>query len=167
MDYLNMNEQKVVPVVFSMNVLLADYHMYYQKLRTYHWNVLGENFFDLHEKFELLYNDARIKIDEIAERILTLKYHPISKFSEYIQISSIEEANPLTTDREMVADLLKDQATILKQMKEIIDQANQAGDEGTIDLMGGFIRELEKESWMLNAWSKSKNKKLKPSMVKS
>ena len=74
MNYLNMNEEKVLPVVIELNTLLAEYHVYYQKLRNFHWNILGRNFFDLHEKFEELYEDARTKIDEIAERILTLRY---------------------------------------------------------------------------------------------
>ena len=79
MNYLNMESEKLKPVVIELNTLLADYHMYYQKLRNFHWNILGKNFFDLHEKFESLYTDARVKIDEIAERILTLGFHPVSK----------------------------------------------------------------------------------------
>lgn len=71
MNYLNMNDEKLLPVVIELNTLLAEYHIYYQKLRNYHWNILGKNFFDLHDKFEELYGQARIRIDEIAERILT------------------------------------------------------------------------------------------------
>ena len=84
MNYLNIKEENILPVVVELNKLLADYHIYYQKLRNFHWNVSGENFFDLHEQFEELYNDAKIKIDEIAERVLTLRYHPISNLSESI-----------------------------------------------------------------------------------
>ena len=91
MNYLNMDEEKLLPVIIELNTLLADYHMYYQKLRNFHWNILGKNFFDLHEKFEELYTDARVKIDEIAERILTLRYHPVSNYSEYLKMSNIDE----------------------------------------------------------------------------
>ena len=75
MSYLDIETKKISPIVDELNTLLADYHVYYQNLRGFHWNVLGKNFFDLHEKFEELYTDARIKIDEIAERILTLRHH--------------------------------------------------------------------------------------------
>ena len=98
MNYLNIDKDKVLPVVTELNVLLADYHVYYQKLRNFHWNVLGKNFFDLHNRFEEMYNDTKIKIDEIAERIITLKYHPISKLSDYIEVSRIKESSPLLTD---------------------------------------------------------------------
>jgi len=167
MDYLNMDDEKVVPIVYGMNVLLADYHLYYQKLRTFHWNILGKNFFDLHEKFEELYNDARVKIDEIAERILTLRYHPISKFSDYLQIAQVKEASPMNSDEDMVHELLEDHKTIITQMKFIITEAGKANDEGTIDLLGAYVRELEKSSWMLNAWSKEGKESLKASMVKA
>ena len=90
MNYLNIDNQKVLPVVSELNVLLADYHVHYQKLRNFHWNILGKNFFDLHNRFEEMYNDTRVKIDEVAERIVTLKYHPISKLSDYIEVSRIK-----------------------------------------------------------------------------
>ena len=98
MNYLNINEEKTMPVVVELNKLLADYHIYYQKLRNFHWNVLGKNFFDLHAQFETLYNDAQHKIDEIAERILTLRYHPMSNLSEYLEISEITESSEIKSD---------------------------------------------------------------------
>jgi starvation-inducible DNA-binding protein len=161
MNYLNINEEKLLPVVMELNSLLADYHIYYQKLRNFHWNILGQNFFDLHEKFEELYVDARTKIDEIAERILTLRYHPMSNYSEYLESSSIEESTLSLSDREMVDEILKAHGILLKQMGTVIRKAESVHDEGTIDLIGAYIRELEKTSWMLDAWNKNKSEKLK------
>ena len=155
MNYLNMQDEKVLPVVVELNTLLSDYNLYYQKLRTFHWNILGKNFFDLHEKFENMYNEAKLKVDEIAERILTLRHHPVSKFSDYLKISSLSEGSVMTTDDEMIDELLNDHKTMLSQMRQVLNKAEDAGDEGTIDLIGAYIRELEKSSWMLNAWSKS------------
>jgi len=161
MSYLNIQDKEVIPVVTELNTLLADYHLYYQKLRSFHWNILGKNFFDLHIKFEEMYNEAQVKIDEIAERILTLRHHPVSKFSEYLEISSLEEACGITTDQQMVEILLTDHKMMLKQLSAVLKKADSAGDEGTIDLIGAYIRELEKTSWMLNAWSKSTSDRLK------
>ena len=161
MNYLQTQEEKIMPTVVSLNTLLADYHIYYQNLRNFHWNILGENFFDLHNKFEELYGDARLKIDEIAERILTLRFHPVSRFSDYIKISNIKEVNSILEDREMVERVIENHTQLLKQMKDTIEKAEKAGDEGTIDMMGGYIRSMEKETWMLNAWTKSAHEKLK------
>ncbi|GAA4271986.1 DNA starvation/stationary phase protection protein [Aquimarina gracilis] len=167
MNYLNMNEKKLLPVVLELNILLADYNLYYQKLRGFHWNILGKNFFDLHEKFEELYNDAKVKIDEIAERILTLQHHPVSQFQEYINMATIKEKSPLLTDSAMVEELMKDHKTILTQMRLVLKHAGEAEDEGTIDMIGAYIRELEKLTWMLNAWRKNTSDSFDTSMLKS
>lgn len=165
MNYLNINTEQTLPVAKELNQLLADYHIYYQKLKNFHWNVTGKNFFDLHTQFEELYKDARVKIDEIAERILTLRYHPVSKFSVYLKISQIQEESTLQTDEEMVLTILEDHKTILQQMTKIINKSSLAKDEGTIDLIGGYIGELEKKSWMLNAWSKKTENQLMETFV--
>jgi starvation-inducible DNA-binding protein len=166
MNYLNIDKDKMLPIVTELNVLLADYQVYYQKLRNFHWNVLGKNFFELHNQFEKMYNDTKIKIDDIAERIVTLKYHPISKLSDYIEVSKLKDSSPLLSDVEMVTILKNDQKIILAQLAKVIEKANEADDEGTIDLIGAYIRELEKSSWMLNAWSKNTNDVLDSSFVK-
>jgi len=153
MKYLNLDKETTNKTVEQLNILLADYHLYYQKLRNYHWNIVGQSFFYLHEKFEEMYDDAMLKIDEIAERILTLRYEPTSNFSDYLKLSNLKESNSDKSDKEMVKELLSDHGKILSQMSKVVDTADKAGDEGTIDLIGAYIRELEKTSWMLDAWS--------------
>ena len=165
MNYLNMKDEDLLKVVVELNILLADYHIYYQKLRSNHLNVLGKNFFDLHLKFEELYTDARLKIDEIAERILTLLYHPMSKLEDYLKVSSIIEDVPLKSDEDMIIETLKDHKKLLSQMSKVVAIANSVSDEGTVDLIGAYIRELEKYSWMLNAWSKDTTASLKENVV--
>jgi len=153
MNYLNLNKSKTKNTVKELNVLLADYHLYYQKLRNYHWNIVGHNFFDLHEQFEEMYDDAKLKVDEIAERILTLRFQPESNLSTYLKLSNIKESTSNKSDVEMVQDLLHDHGIIISQMRQVIEVADSNGDEGTIDLIGAYIRELEKTSWMLDAWN--------------
>src|SRR5690606_17279178 len=114
---------------------------------------VGHNFFDLHNKFEEMYDDAKMKIDEIAERILTLRFQPTSNFSDYMKMSSIKEASENTKDLEMVKKLLADHGLLLKQMRTVIETAEAADDEGTIDMIGSYIGHIEKVSWMLDAWT--------------
>lgn len=154
MSYLNLDKNKTNKTVEQLNILLADYHLYYQKLRNFHWNVIGTNFFDLHEKFEEMYDDAKLKIDEIAERILTLKHSPKSNLTDYLELTNLEESEADLDDAKMVDVLLEDHGTIISQMRKVVSVADNAGDEGTIDLIGAYIRELEKTSWMLDVWTK-------------
>lgn len=162
MSYLGLDENKTTNTVKELNVLLADYHLYYQKLRNFHWNIIGKNFFDLHEKFEELYDDAKIKVDEIAERILTLRFQPTSNLSDYLKISNLKEAESDLSDYEMIHSLLDDHGTLLKQLRKVAKIAEEGEDEGTIDLVGGYIRELEKTSWMLDTWKMKTSENHKP-----
>ncbi len=153
MSYLNLDKEKTTTTAKELNVLLADYHLYYQKLRNFHWNIVGRNFFDLHEKFEEMYDDAKLKVDEIAERILTLRFQPVSNYTDYLKMSNLKESPSRTEDSKMVKILLDDHGKILKQMRAVIEKAEKAGDEGTIDMVGAYIGDVEKISWMLDAWS--------------
>ena len=153
MNYLNLDKEKIKATAKELDILLADYHLYYQKLRNFHWNIVGNSFFVLHEKFEELYDDAKLKVDEIAERILTLRFQPVSNYSDYLKISNLKESPSEMKDTEMVKTLLKDHGAMLKQMRSVIEKAEEANDEGTIDLIGGYIADLEKTSWMLDAWA--------------
>ena len=156
MNYLGINKHESTNTVKELNLLLACYNVYYQNLRNFHWNVEGENFFDLHAKFEELYTDARIKVDEIAERILTLRHRPMSNMSNYLRKSKVKEAGKVNGDREMVKVILHNHQTLISCMRNVIEAANQANDEGTIDMVGSFLSELEKKSWMLDAWHANK-----------
>jgi starvation-inducible DNA-binding protein len=157
MNYLGLDRKEVSKTVDQLNNLLSNYHVYYQNLRNFHWNVDGENFFDLHEQFEDLYDDAREKIDEIAERILTLRLRPVSTMSAYLNRASVEESEILEDEREMVNTVLENHRIIIENMRKVIRAADAVEDEGTIDMVGGFLAELEKASWMLDAWRAKKH----------
>ena len=85
--------------------------------------------------------------------------------SDYIEVSRIKESSPLLSDKEMVANIIDDHKILLEQLSKVVDIANKASDEGTIDLMGGYIRQLEKSTWMLNAWSKDTKEELNTTFV--
>lgn len=151
MNYLGFNSDTLISTSDQLNQLLCNYQIYYQNLRNYHWNITGQHFFDLHVQFEELYNEAKINIDEIAERILTLRKAPISTLAEYLEMAKIKEKPTLDT-KEMVSNILEDHKILIEDMRKLIEEAGEAKDEGTIDLIAGFLASLEKKSWMLDAW---------------
>ena len=136
----------------KLNALLSSYQLHYQNLRSLHWNIQGENFFELHIKYEEWYSRAQLVIDEIAERILTLGMQPTSSFSGYLNQSRIKEL-PVTTDGKTgVGYVLDAQQTILTLEREILNLSSENNDEGTNSFMSDLIREKEKTNWMLRAW---------------
>lgn len=152
MNYLNLSADKLNQTVNSLNLLLANYHIYYQNLRSFHWNVQGENFFDLHNQFEELYDAAKLEIDEVAERILTLRKKPVSRLMDYIDMAEIKEPEMGISDMKMVEATLDNHSTLIDNMRLVIEKAGEIKDEGTVDLISGMLGRLEKASWMLDAW---------------
>ena len=147
---LEIKESK--PLVILLNELLANYQVYYQNLRNFHWNVSGENFFELHAKFEELYTAANTGVDTVAERILTLGSRPYSSYAEYIEHSDISEAKEVREAMKMVEIIRNNQTDLLSLERKILELANDIGDEGTVSLMSDFITEKEKVVWMLSAY---------------
>jgi len=149
---IGLNEKKAKELSEKLNLLLADYQLFYQNLRGFHWNLKGSDFFELHLKFEELYNDAQVKIDEIAERILTLEETPLHTYTDYLKRSNITAAKNVTKGREGVATTLENFQTILLLEREIMELASDAGDEGTLTLISDYITQTEKTVWMLSSY---------------
>lgn len=145
---IGLDSEKTKKLADKLNVLLANYSVFYQNTRGYHWNIKGDSFFVLHEKFEELYDDLILKIDEVAERILTLGYTPDHQYSIYNGIAEISESGKVTEGKEAVNGILEAFKVILKIQREILDLSDEADDEGTNALMSDYISEQEKLVWM-------------------
>ena len=136
----------------KLNDLLANYFVFYQNTRGYHWNIKGEKFFELHLKFEELYNDLLLKIDEVAERILTLGHPPKHNYSDYMTVSKIHESKQVADGIKAVTNILDSFKTIITLQRELLLLSAEADDEGTNALMSDYIRAQEKSVWMYSAF---------------
>ena len=139
-------------LVNELNGLLSNYQIYYQNLRGLHWNIRGKRFFDLHIKFEELYNDSQLKIDLIAERVLTLGGVPLHTFSDYIANSKLKVGKNISKDVDAIQLILESLSTLLQIERVILNKSGAINDEGTNAMMSDFIAEQEKTNWMLKAW---------------
>ena len=99
---LGLNPEKTAKTVIELNSLLANFQVYYQNVRGLHWNIKGKNFFELHTKFEEFYTDAQEKVDQIAERILTLQGMPIHTFADYIALAKVPTGKEISNDEECI-----------------------------------------------------------------
>ncbi len=135
-----------------LNDLLANYSTFYQNTRGYHWNIRGNKFFELHIKFEELYNDLFVKIDDVAERILTLGHVPQHKYTAYLDNSVIPESNEVSDGNKAIEEILAAFKTLLTKQRHILDFAGDINDEGTNAQMSDYIREQEKLVWMYSAY---------------
>lgn len=139
-------------LIEELNQLLSDFHIYYQNTRGFHWNIKGNNFFQLHVKFEELYTEALTVIDEIGERILTIGGHPLHTFEDYLKTSNLKATKNVAKDTEIIASLIHQLELLIKQENIVKELAANAGDNETEDMMIGLINTQQKTTWMLNAW---------------
>jgi len=137
----------------QLNRQIANWSILYVKLHNYHWYVKGNQFFTLHVKFQELYEEAALHVDEIAERLLAVKGQPLARMADYLKSSSIEEAKGDETAHEMVDQLIKDFTIVIGELKEGMEVAQQAGDETTADMLLAIHTTLEKHVWMLSAFN--------------
>ncbi len=151
-NIIGLNETDCAQISTKLNQLLANYSVFYQNTRGAHWNIKGNQFFTLHPKFEELYNNLVLKIDEIAERILTLGSTPNHNYSDYLQLSTIKESKEVSDASKDIENILASFKIVIDLQRELLDITDKAGDEGTNSQMSDYITEQEKEVWMYNSY---------------
>jgi len=152
LNSIGLDTKKTKGLADDLNQLLANFQLYYQNLRGIHWNIKGRAFFDLHVKFEELYTDANLKVDEIAERILTLGATPLHTFEDYTKAAKVPVGKNISKDDKAVQLIVDSLTQLLKIERSILETSDDANDEGTNSMMSGFITEQEKTVWMMKAW---------------
>lgn len=156
LNRIGLNESKTKDLASKLNDLLANYSVFYQNVRGYHWNIKGDKFFELHVKFEELYNNLFLKIDEIAERILTLGFAPNHKYTVYLKVSKIKESTEVSDGDKAVANILDAFKIIITKQRQLLALSAEIDDEGTNAIMSDNIREQEKLVWMYSSFLNKK-----------
>jgi starvation-inducible DNA-binding protein len=150
---LGLDIARSAALVEGLNVLLATYQVHYQNLRGCHWNITGPTFFELHAKFEELYTKAQTFIDVLAERVLTLEGRPLHTYTAYLKHSAVKEQRDVSGSKETVAGVKSDMTTLIALQRKALKLADAAGDEATVTMVGDNITAMEKDLWMLRAYS--------------
>jgi starvation-inducible DNA-binding protein len=141
------NQTLSVTDVLSRQV--ANWNVLFVKLHSFHWYVKGSQFFTLHLKFEELYNEAALHIDELAERLLAIQSKPPATMKQYLEMSSIKEATGQENANQMVEATVKDIDTLVAELQQGMSAAQESGDETTSDMLLAIRSSLEKHRWML------------------
>jgi starvation-inducible DNA-binding protein len=152
MNSIGLSHEKSKEVADKLNHLLANYSVLYMNTRGFHWNIKGSDFFELHTKFEEIYNRLVLQIDEIAERILTLEATPLHSYSNILKTAKIKEITETTDGKTALKHISEAFTQLVIDQRAILNMASEIGDEGTVTLMSDYITEQEKEIWMYNSY---------------
>lgn len=146
------NPEIDVKIISGLNGLLADAAVFRYKLQNYHWNVRGRQFFELHEQFEVLYTAWTQHLDDIAERVRAKEATPLPTLARCLEHTRIAEEEGTPDDKRMVENVVADLLGIHRELREVIEDAEDAGDRTTANLLDDIGDEIEKKVWMLRAW---------------
>ena len=138
----------------NLNVFLSDLNVFYRKLQNYHWNITGEHFFVLHAKLEEYYDEINSQIDEVAEHMLMLGNQPLGTIKDYLEKTTIVEAqNNKVTDKEVLNNIINDYSTLLQKVTKLKSFAEEQNLYSTSTLMDDLISSYTKHLWMLKQMS--------------
>ncbi|MGE4314452.1 MAG: Dps family protein [Pseudobdellovibrionaceae bacterium] len=146
-----MSGQANKKIVEGLGKVLAETFVLYFKTHTFHWNVEGPHFKPLHELFETQYTELWEATDEIAERIRALDSYAPTSLAGFLKDASLAEQAKILKADVMVKELANDNTKIVEVLYKVLREAEDAGDEVTVDMLIGRITVHEKAAWMLRS----------------
>lgn len=143
-------------IVSALNRTLASYQIFFHKLQSFHWNVIGNDFYDVHDITEEMYKKGLSNIDAIAERIRIFGQQPEVRLTGYLKESGIKESSPDKSAEFMIYDMISDIEKLAEDMLNCHEAAAKNGDIGTMFMVSKMINELETNHWKLSSWTNRK-----------
>jgi len=149
---LGYDKLEVAEIVSKLNVTLSTYQIVFHKAQNFHWNVVGSDFFDIHELTEEIYRSSLEDIDRIAERIRVFGETPRYKLGEYLNESLVEETSHEKSGEFMMMEMTRDIQALIESLLDAHEYATKNGDVSSIKLAQDIISKLELYHWQLTSW---------------
>lgn len=149
---LGFKKLEVAEIVSRLSIALSSYQIFYHKLQNFHWNVVGSDFFDVHEHTEKLYKNSQDNIDKIAERIRVLGEVPPYKLKDYLYNSIVKESDHEQSAEFMFGEIVNDIQKLIETLLDVHGYAAKNGDIGTIHITQKMVENLELNHWQLSSW---------------
>ena len=138
-------------IVDGLTGILADTFVLYYKTHTFHWNVVGPHFRSLHLMFEEQYTEMWNATDVLAERIRQLDGAVPINLKELQKKATLQETGQTPDDMAMVEELANDNLEIVNHIHDVLKKADEAEDQGTVDMLTLRIEAHEQAAWMLRS----------------
>ena len=147
-----LDESTCAESVENLNQVLADTITLRDLYKKHHWQVAGHTFYQLHLLFDKHYEEQNELVDTIAERIQLLGGISLAMAADIAETTIIprpprgREEVPVQISR-----LLEAHESILKEAHTMAKKADDAGDDGTNDLLiSDVIRTNELQVWFIS-----------------
>ena len=138
-------------LIDKAKTVLADTFVMYMKSHSYHWNVIGPDFPQLHEFFGNLYEDLHGAVDPLAEHVRALDAFAPATLIRMTELSSIKEDEKIPTTQNMITNLLDANEIVLKSLDDARKKADEDGMFGYVNFLEERMMIHAKHGWMLKA----------------
>lgn len=148
---IGLDDKVTLESVRMLNQVLADTIMLRDLYKKHHWQLSGHTFYQLHLLFDKHFEEQSTLVDLIAERIQTLGGISIAVAHDVAEHTRLERP-PIHREEVPVqlSRLLESHDLILKESREYAKKADDAGDDGTNDLLvSNVIRTNETQVWFV------------------
>lgn len=135
----------------TANQALANTFVMYFKAHSYHWNVEGMFFNQLHEFFGDLYEEIYGAIDPMAEEIRALGEYAPRSLDELFKYKTVNADNVATDAKSMIADLLIGNNQTIETLNKLFDELTAAKQQGFADFVASRLDAHKKHGWMLKS----------------
>ncbi len=133
----------------------ASLFVLFHKTWAYHWNVVGEDFPQLHTLFGDQYETMFEEIDRISEHMRFLNVKPLNSLERVVEVSKVKTGQSTTDCHKMVKDLLKSNQDLCDLFTEVAEEADAQKSRATSNLADDLNESHGKFVWMLRSYLES------------
>ena len=130
---------------------LADTFVMYMKAHSYHWNVVGSDFPQLHDFFGKLYEELHGSLDDLAEQIRTLDSFAPASLSRIIELTKIKEDSKIVNVEMMLSNLLEANQRVIQTVTETYELAEKEKTYAYSNFLQDRLTVHAKHGWMLKS----------------
>jgi len=130
---------------------MADTFFMYQKAHSYHWNVEGINFPQLHSFFGDLYSELFGAVDPFAEEIRAQNEYAPRNIEEMYNDKTVDCTNAAIGAKDMVSDLVKTNDQVIISLNILFKKLESIGEQGFMDFVSSRLDAHKKHGWMLRS----------------
>lgn len=139
-------------MIAQLNQRLADAIDLKLAIKQAHWNIKGSSFIALHELFDQIAGRMEEHGDTMAERVVQLGGVAHGTTQAVAKATSLPGyPADATAQAEHLQALSQRLAAFGKSCRTAIDEAANAGDADTADIMTGVSRAIDKDLWFIAA----------------
>jgi starvation-inducible DNA-binding protein len=135
----------------TLKILLGTQFAYYIKAHQFHWNIESPDFYQYHNFFQAIYEDAYSAVDPIAEYIRSLGEYAPGSLERFLELSIIKGQTKIPRARLMIEELLANSGQLIELLNQCFADAEQENAQDVANFIAERLSQQNKFAWQLRS----------------